>query len=156
MRNRISHRDITFKNLSLYILLKAFRGLRFWTKKCYVPIYDPAPQFSFTHQSFSRKLWVVEEIYRMSKKYVLHRVLQVLFRTFFEILRIGWDKQKHHDFREFFMTFIMKIEFTPIFTTIFVQLFGTTPAEINWFPWVSACHRRNIGLFCKRVQKNIK
>ena len=44
MRNQILHRDKTLKNFNLEILLKAFRGLRFRTRKCYVPLYDPAPQ----------------------------------------------------------------------------------------------------------------
>ena len=44
MQNQISHRDITFKNFNLEMFLKAFRGLRFRMRKCYVPLYDPASQ----------------------------------------------------------------------------------------------------------------
>ena len=39
MRNQISHRDITFKHFNLEMFSKAFRGLRFRTRKCYVPLY---------------------------------------------------------------------------------------------------------------------
>ena len=44
MRNQISHRDVTFKNCNLEMFSKASRGLRFRTRKFYVPLYDPAPQ----------------------------------------------------------------------------------------------------------------